>query len=141
MQAAAYTYLADADWTQRIAELERIAGGCELCPRRCRVNRFEEGLRRFWLNLSGEFLAACCGVIHSETPCYAWALMPNHFHLLLRTGNAPIFKVLSRLLRGYAGSFNWRHRRSAHLFQNRYKSILCQEDIYLLELGWRHLRA
>ena len=41
MQAAAYTYLTDADWTQRINELARIAGGCELCPRRCRVNRFE----------------------------------------------------------------------------------------------------
>ena len=66
--------------------------------------------------------------------CYGWALMPNHFHLLLRTGNAPIFKVMSRLLSGYAGSFNRRHRRSGHLFQNRYKSILCQEDSYLLEL-------
>jgi hypothetical protein len=60
--------------------------------------------------------------------------MPNHFHLLLRTGNAPISKVMSRLLSGYAGSFNRRHRRSGHLFQNRYKSILCQEDSYLLEL-------
>jgi REP element-mobilizing transposase RayT len=73
-------------------------------------------------------------LVESETPCYAWALMPNHFHLLLRTGNAPIFKVMSRLLSGYAGSFNRRHRRSGHLFQNRYKSILCQEDSYLLEL-------
>jgi hypothetical protein len=60
--------------------------------------------------------------------------MPNHFHLLLRTGNAPIFKVMSRLLSGYAGSFNRRHRRSGHLFHNRYKSILCQEDSYLLVL-------
>jgi REP element-mobilizing transposase RayT len=73
-------------------------------------------------------------LVESGTPCYAWALMPNHFHLLLRTGNAPIFKVMSRLLSGYAGSFNRRHRRSGHLFQNRYKSILCQEDTYLLEL-------
>ena len=73
-------------------------------------------------------------LVESGTPCYAWALMPNHFHLLLRTGNAPIFKVMSRLLSGYAGSFNRRHRRSGHLFQNRYKSILCQEDTYLLAL-------
>ena len=73
-------------------------------------------------------------LVESGTPCYAWALMPNHFHLLLRTGNAPIFKVMSRILSGYAGCFNRRHRRSGHLFQNRYKSILCQEDTYLLAL-------
>jgi len=60
--------------------------------------------------------------------------MPNHFHLLLRTGNVPISTVMRRLLTGYAGSFNRRHRRHGHLFQNRYKSILCQEDAYLLEL-------
>jgi REP element-mobilizing transposase RayT len=73
-------------------------------------------------------------LLEADTPCYAWALMPNHFHLLLRTGNVPIAKVMSRLLSGYAGSFNRRHRRAGHLFQNRYKSILCQQDAYLLEL-------
>jgi hypothetical protein len=41
---------------------------------------------------------------------------------------------MRRLLTGYAVSFNRRHRRHGHLFQNRYKSILCQEDAYLLEL-------
>ncbi|MDJ0818374.1 MAG: transposase [Desulfobacterales bacterium] len=70
----------------------------------------------------------------SETPCFAWALMTNHLHLLLRTGTAPIATVMRRLLTGYAVSFNRRHRRHGHLFQNRYKSILCQEDPYLLEL-------
>ena len=70
----------------------------------------------------------------SKTPCFAWALMTNHFHLLLRTGTAPISTVMRRLLTGYAVNFNRRHRRHGHLFQNRYKSILCQEDAYLLEL-------
>ena len=70
----------------------------------------------------------------SSTPCYAWALIPNHFHLLLRTGNAPISTIMRRLLTGYAVSFNHRHRRHGHLFQNRFKSILCQEEIYLKEL-------
>jgi putative pyruvate formate lyase activating enzyme len=46
MQAASYTYLSDTDWTRRIQELERIARRCELCPRRCRVNRLE-GQRGF----------------------------------------------------------------------------------------------
>jgi putative transposase len=73
-------------------------------------------------------------LIEAQAPCYAWALMPNHFHLLLRTGNVPISSVMHRLLTGYAGSFNRRYRRHGHLFQNRYKSILCQEDAYLLEL-------
>jgi putative transposase len=60
--------------------------------------------------------------------------MTNHIHLLLRTGNVPIATVMRKLLTGYAVSFNRRHYRHGHLFQNRYKSILCQEDSYLLEL-------
>jgi len=81
------------------------------------------------------FLERMGGIISdTNTSCYAWALIPNHFHLLLRTGQVPIASVMSRLLTGHAGYFNRRHRRSGHLFQNRYKSILCQEDTYLLEL-------
>ena len=70
----------------------------------------------------------------TKTHCFAWALIPNHFHLLIKTGTTPISTVMRRLLTGYAVSFNRRHRRYGHLFQNRYKSILCQEDTYLLEL-------
>jgi REP element-mobilizing transposase RayT len=70
----------------------------------------------------------------TQTACFAWALIPNHFHLLLRTGTTAISTVMRRLLTGYAVSYNFRHRRHGHLFQNRYKSILCQEDAYLLEL-------
>jgi REP element-mobilizing transposase RayT len=73
-------------------------------------------------------------VKESDTHCLAWALIPNHFHLLLKTGLVPIAAVMRRLLTGYAVYFNRRHRRNGHLFQNRYKSILCQEDTYLLEL-------
>ena len=70
----------------------------------------------------------------TSTPCYAWALLSNHIHLLLRTGLIPISTVMRRLLTGYAQQFNRRHNRHGHLFQNRYKSILCEEDPYLLEL-------
>jgi REP element-mobilizing transposase RayT len=70
----------------------------------------------------------------TETPCYAWALMPNHVHLLLKTGLTPIATIMRRLLTGYAVYFNRRHRRYGHLFQNRYKSILCQEEPYFREL-------
>ena len=70
----------------------------------------------------------------TRTRCLAWALMGNHFHLLLKTGKAPVASVMRRLMTGHAVSYNRRHRRFGHLFQNRYKSILCQEDAYLLEL-------
>ncbi|WP_224958166.1 transposase [Geomonas subterranea] len=70
----------------------------------------------------------------TSTRCFAWALIPNHFHLLLETGLMPISSLMQKLLTGYATAFNLRHRRQGHLFQNRYKSILCQEETYLLEL-------
>jgi putative transposase len=70
----------------------------------------------------------------THTPCYAWSLVRNHFHLLLKTGNVPIATVMRRLLTGHVIRFNRRHGRTGHLFQNRYKSILCQEDVYVKEL-------
>lgn len=82
-----------------------------------------------------EFIDRLSTIVNeTSTPVYAWALIPNHFHLLLRTGKVPISIVMRRLLTGYALFFNGRHRRSGRLFQNRYKSILCQEQTYLLEL-------
>ena len=77
-------------------------------------------------------LSSLC--VETSTPCQAWALIPNHFHLLLQTGAVPVATIMRRLLTGYAVKFNRRHKRSGHLFQNRYKSILCQEELYLLEL-------
>jgi putative transposase len=70
----------------------------------------------------------------SRTPCFAWAVLPNHIHLLLRTGATPISTLMRRVLTGYAVGYNHRHRRQGHLFQNRFKSILCQEEPYLLEV-------
>lgn len=70
----------------------------------------------------------------SQSICYAWALMPNHFHLLIRSSEQPLSYFMRRLMTSYAGYFNRHHHRSGHLFQNRYKSILCQEDEYFLEL-------
>ncbi len=70
----------------------------------------------------------------SSTHCYAWVLMTNHVHLLLRTGMVSISTVMRRLLTGYAQQFNRRHNRNGVLFQNRYKSFLCEEEPYLMEL-------
>jgi putative transposase len=65
---------------------------------------------------------------------YAWALLPNHAHLLVRTRGRPLAAAMRRLLTGYAGAFNRRHKRVGHLFQNRYKSIVVEEEPYVLEL-------
>ena len=70
----------------------------------------------------------------TDVECLAWALMSNHFRLLLRLRSTKLSAFMRRLLTGYAIVFNLLHKRSGHLFQNRYKSIVCQEDTYLLEL-------
>lgn len=62
---------------------------------------------------------------------YAWALLPNHFHLLVQTGSQPLARSMRSLLTGYAGAFNRRHHRRGHLFQNRYKSLVCEAEAYL----------
>lgn len=66
--------------------------------------------------------------------CYAWALLSNHAHFLLRTGDVPLSTLMRRLLTGYVVRFNKKHNRNGPLFQNRYKSIICQEDVYFKEL-------
>ena len=52
----------------------------------------------------------------------------------MKTKNRPLAWSMRKILTGYAVNFNKRHRRHGHLFQNRYKSIVCQEDAYLKEL-------
>jgi len=61
---------------------------------------------------------------------YTWALLPNHAHLLLRTGTRPLARPMRSLLTGYAGAFNRRRRRVGHRFQNRDKSILVEAAPY-----------
>jgi putative transposase len=73
-------------------------------------------------------------LIKTATDCLAWSLLTNHVHLLLRPTKGKLSEMMRRLLTGYAVVFNLRHNRCGHLFQNRYKSIVCEEDSYLLEL-------
>ena len=70
----------------------------------------------------------------TKTSCYAWTFLSNHAHFLFRSGDQGLSTLMRRLLTGYAVRFNRRHRRHGQLFQNRYKSIVCQEDVYLKEL-------
>lgn len=74
------------------------------------------------------------GLARTGVACLAWAMMPNHYHLLLRVATCPLGGLMQNLLGGYAASYNRRHDRVGYVFQNRFKSILCQEETYLLEL-------
>ena len=73
-------------------------------------------------------------VEEGKSSVYAWALMDNHVHVLFKSGKDGISTVMRKLLTWYAQYFNRKHRRTGHLFENRYKSILCDEDNYLLAL-------
>lgn len=69
-----------------------------------------------------------------DSPVMAWALMPNHFHILIFIDKTPLATIMRKLLTKYAIYFNKQHKRKGHLFQNRYKSIICQDDLYLMQL-------
>lgn len=75
-----------------------------------------------WLNKTG-------------SRCMAWCLMPNHFHFLLRRGERPISELMHRVMTGYAVNFNLRHSRAGHLFQNRYKAIVCELEGYFVQVA------
>jgi len=85
-------------------------------------------------------LAAVCERTGLEV--LAWTLLPNHFHLLVRSpghtaghgSQHGLATAMRRLLTGYVGAFNRRHHRVGPLVQGRYKSILVEEDPYLLQL-------
>jgi putative transposase len=70
----------------------------------------------------------------TETSCYAWVFLTHHAHFLFRTAAIPLATLMRRVLTGYAVSFNRRHTRYGQLFDNGYKSIICQEEVYLREL-------
>jgi putative transposase len=69
-----------------------------------------------------------------EVKLYAYCLMPNHAHLLVETGRQPLAKFMQGVQQSYTQYFNRSHRKVGHLFQGRYKAIVCDKDSYLLEL-------
>ncbi|MGH7770980.1 MAG: transposase, partial [Candidatus Binatia bacterium] len=66
---------------------------------------------------------------------YAYVLMSNHVHLLLETGRVTLSKIMQGIQFSYTQLYNRRHRTVVgHLFEGRYKAILCDRNQYLLEL-------
>lgn len=74
------------------------------------------------------------GILEARCSVYAWVILDNHAHLLFKSGVQGISSVMRKLLTWYAQYFNRRYHRTGHVFENRYKSILCEEDRYLLAL-------
>lgn len=88
----------------------------------------DEGDREYFVTRLGSVASA------TGTSIYAWALMTNHAHILLKSGYAGLSLFMRRLLTAYASYYNRKYRRHGHLFQNRYKSIVCDEDAYFKKL-------
>jgi REP element-mobilizing transposase RayT len=72
--------------------------------------------------------------IETASDIVAYCLMTNHFHLLIRVNAVSLSNILHKILTTYAITFNRRHNRKGHLFEDRYKAIPCLTDRYLLTL-------
>ena len=79
-----------------------------------------------------ELLGEACGRYGARA--FAWCLMPNHIHLALQTGSAPISRLVHDVHSRYAQYFNRRWERSGHLFQGRFQGIIVDREGYLLEV-------
>ncbi len=66
--------------------------------------------------------------------CHAYCLMDNHYHLMIETPDANLSRGMRQLNGVYTQKYNWRHSKTGHIFQGRYKSILVEKENYLLEL-------
>ena len=71
-----------------------------------------------------------------DNDIFAYVLMDNHYHLLLRTPKANLSRSMQWLGTTYTRRFNLDHFQSGHLFQGRYKSILVENDAYLMQLSY-----
>lgn len=65
---------------------------------------------------------------------YAFCIMDNHAHLLIEVQDAPLSQIMQRIQQVYTQWFNRKYCRTGHVFQQRYKALLCDKDSYLLQL-------
>ena len=100
------------------------------------IARGNNGQRIFLKQPDYEAFLEALRVVRKRYPfyLYAYVLMSNHFHLLLEVQRSSTARILQSLLTGYVRQFHRIHHHKGHLFQGRYKAILCDKDSYLLEL-------
>jgi len=101
------------------------------------LSRGNEQKDIFWDNQDRESFLNCLGEVSArfETDIFAYVLMDNHYHILLRTNRANLSKAMQWLGATYTRRFNNKHLRTGHLFQGRFKNIIVQNDAYLMQLS------
>jgi putative transposase len=83
-----------------------------------------------------KFLSYLADAVHKYgVVLHAFALMANHYHLVVETPNANLSAFVHAVNSAYTTYFNIKRKRAGHLFQGRFKSILIEKDRYLLELS------
>lgn len=97
------------------------------------------GNRRGWIFLSDNDRLAWLSILEETCERFnfvvlAYCLMGNHFHILLKAPNGGLARGMCHLNGKYSRYFNRTHRLVGHVFQGRYKAILCQSELYLMEL-------
>jgi REP element-mobilizing transposase RayT len=90
-------------------------------------NSRDRGDREDFFSHLGELVAS------TGSRIVAWVLMDNHVHLSMLTGAQGISRFMRCLLAGYAIRYNRKYHRRGHRFQNRFRSVVCQQETYLLE--------
>lgn len=101
------------------------------------MSRGNEGRNIFFCDDDRQgFLGVVCEISERfEIDIFAFVLMDNHYHLLIRTRRANLSKAMQWLGVTYTRRFNNKHSRIGHLFQGRFKSIIVQNNIYLMQLS------
>nr|VFK48404.1 MAG: REP element-mobilizing transposase RayT [Candidatus Kentron sp. TC] len=91
----------------------------------------------YWGNTDRELFMTILGEVCRlyNWSIHAWCLMTNHYHVLVETPDANLSKGMRYLNGIYTQRFNRRHGRVGHVYQGRYKAILVEKEIYLLELA------
>jgi len=100
------------------------------------INRGNNRQSIFFNNFDYRNFLNCLKLTQQRSPfiLHGYILMPNHFHLILETLSDGLSRVMEILLTRYAKLYNLKYKKVGHVFQGRYKAILCQKDRYLLEL-------
>ncbi|MBW2296778.1 MAG: transposase [Deltaproteobacteria bacterium] len=128
------TFLLPVDTSKRMSRAWRIEYAGALYHL---LSRGNEGRKIFRDNLDRNFFLATLGELSDrfDIDIYAFVLMDNHYHLLVQTHHANLKKAMHWFGTTYTQRFNWHHSRNGHLFQGRYKSIIVQNNAYMLRLS------
>jgi len=100
------------------------------------TSRGNAGNRIFKIDKDREYFLDLLGFIIERFHwlCHGWCLMDNHYHLILETLEGNLSRGMRQLNGIYTQKYNWKHGKTGHIFQGRYKAILVDKESYLLEL-------